>query len=128
MHDVGRIDWSFAERPMPDSTTTSGLARMVVVGREQGAVHTECAVGALARGGWIERHIHSFEEALYVLAGELVLELDGHVHRLRPGDFAVIPIGTWHTLANGAGRAGPLVRGQHAPAAGPDRRPAGHVL
>ena len=100
-HHVDRIDWSFAERPVPDSATTSGLARQVIVGPDQGAVHTECAVGALAVG----RHIHSFEEALYVLAGELVLELDGHVHRLRSGDFAFIPIGTWHTLANGAGES-----------------------
>jgi quercetin dioxygenase-like cupin family protein len=100
---VGRVDWSFTDRPTPDSATASGLSRMVVVGPDQGAIHTECAVGALASGGWIQRHLHSFEEALYVLAGELVLELDGHVHRLRAGDFADIPIGTWHALANGAG-------------------------
>jgi quercetin dioxygenase-like cupin family protein len=85
---------------MVDSPTSSGLARLVLVGAAQGAVHTEAAVGALAGSGWIARHIHSFEETLYVLAGGLLLEIDGRVHVLRSGDYALIPVGTWHTLAN----------------------------
>jgi quercetin dioxygenase-like cupin family protein len=100
VHHVGRIDPSYADRPMAVSATSSGLARLVVVGPAQGAVHTEAAVGALAPGGWLARHIHSFEEALYVLEGELILDLDGHVHRLQPGDYAHMAIGTWHALAN----------------------------
>ena len=100
MHHVGHIDPSFADRPAPDSATSSGLARVVIVGPAQGAVHTEAALGAFASGGWLARHIHSFEEALYVLEGELILDLDGHVHHLVSGDYAFIPIGTWHALAN----------------------------
>jgi quercetin dioxygenase-like cupin family protein len=57
----------------------------------------------LHAGGWLNRHIHSFEEALYVLEGELILELDRHVHRLVGGDFALIPIGTHHTLVTAPG-------------------------
>ena len=100
MHYVGHIDWGFVERPGATTSTSSGLARQVVVGRDQGAVHTDLAVGALASGGWIARHVHAFEEALYVLAGELLLELDGHVHRLVDGDYAFMPLGVHHTLAN----------------------------
>jgi quercetin dioxygenase-like cupin family protein len=103
MHSVGRVDWSFADSPATESATSSGLARKVIVGPQQGAVHTELAVGAFAAGGWLQRHIHSFEEGLYVLAGELVIDLGGAVHRLVPGDYAFIPIGTWHALANGGG-------------------------
>lgn len=99
MHVVGRIDWSFADAPGMSGPTSSGLARQVIVGPAQGSTHTELAATALAPGGWLARHVHSFEEALYVLAGELLLELDAHVHRLVVGDFAVIPIGTPHTLA-----------------------------
>jgi quercetin dioxygenase-like cupin family protein len=88
---------------MPDSPTSSGLARSVLIGPAQGAVHSEIAVGVLAAQGWIARHLHSFEETLYILEGELVLELDGHAHRLAPGDFALIPIGVRHTLANVGG-------------------------
>ena len=85
---------------MPASATSSGLARQVLVGPLQGAVHTELAVGSLAPGGWLHRHIHSFEESLYVLDGELLLELDGHGHRLQRGDFTVMPIGVTHALGN----------------------------
>src|SRR5262245_65383463 len=52
----------------------------------------------MAAGGWLARHVHSFEEGLYVLEGEVILELDGHVHRLVAADYAVIPIATKHTL------------------------------
>ena len=97
---VASVDWSFADRPVESSIRSKGLSRSVLVGAEQGAVHTELAVGALAPGGWLNRHFHSFEESLYVLAGELLLEIDGHIHRLVQGDFALMPIGTWHGLAN----------------------------
>ena len=101
MAHVGSVDWSFAETPLAPSGRSSGLARKVIVGPEQGAVHTELAIGAFAPGGWLQRHVHSFEEALYVLAGELLLEHDGRVHRLVAGDYALMPIGLWHALANG---------------------------
>lgn len=104
MHYVGRVDWSFAETPAPASATAAGLARRVLVGPAQGATHTELAVGALAPGGWIARHVHSFEEALYILEGELLLEIDQRVHRLVAGDYGLIPIGMLHTLAAPAER------------------------
>jgi quercetin dioxygenase-like cupin family protein len=97
---VASVDWSFADRPMEPSPTSEGLSRLVLVGAAQGAVHTELAVGVLATDGWLQRHFHSFEEALYVLAGELLLEIDGHHHRLVSGDFALMPVGTWHALGN----------------------------
>ena len=62
MHSVGHVDWSFTGTPQPSSATSHLLARKVIVGRDQGAVHTELAVGALQSGGWLGRHIHSFEE------------------------------------------------------------------
>ena len=100
-HSVGRVDWTFADQPGQASGTSDGLARVVLVGPDQGAVHTELAVGAFAVGGWLQRHVHSFEEALYVLAGDLLVEIDGRAHRLTAGDYALIPLGTWHALANG---------------------------
>jgi quercetin dioxygenase-like cupin family protein len=100
-HHVGRVDWSFAERPVTGNPTSSGLSRSVLVGPAQGAAHTELAAGSLAPGGWLARHVHSFEEALYILEGILIFESDGHVHRLLPGDYALNPIGVPHTLAAG---------------------------
>jgi len=101
VHYVGHIDWSFADQPPPASATAAGLSRTRVVGPEHAAVHTDLAAVALARGGWLAPHVHAFEEALYVLAGELLLHLGGAVHRLGAGDFALIPTGLRHALANG---------------------------
>lgn len=103
MHSVGHIDWSFADRPALASATASGLARVRVVGPEHGAVHTDLAAVALAAGGWLAPHVHAFEEAIYVLAGELVLDLGGAVHRLTSGDYALIPTGLRHALGNAGG-------------------------
>ena len=103
MHFVGNLDWSFADKPTPTNVNAVGMARTVLVGASTGATHTELAAGALAPDGWIRRHIHSFEEALYVLQGDLLLDIDGHIHCLAAGDYALIPIGTWHALANASG-------------------------
>ena len=102
MHHVSRIDWSFVDRPAPPSATASGLARQRIVGPDQGAVHTEVAVGAIHPGGWIAPHVHSFEEVLYVLEGEILLDLGGTVYRLQAADYALIPTGLRHSLGNGA--------------------------
>ena len=114
MHFVGRVDWSFADEPTPETATSAGLARRVLIGPAQGAVHTELAVGAMAPGGWLARHVHSFEEGLYLLEGELILELDGHVHRLMAGDYALIPIATQHTLVAPPRALGSLAVDRHA--------------
>lgn len=100
MHFVGHIDWSFVNEPAPAGPTSSGLARLPLVGREQGAVHTDLTVGALQPGGWLAPHFHSFEEALYVLEGELLVELGDRVHRLVSGDYALFPTGMRHALGN----------------------------
>ena len=102
MHSVGQIDWSIMDRAAPTSATSSGIARRLIVGPDQGAVHTDLAVVGLATGGWLAPHFHSFEEALYVLSGELLLDLGGRVHRLVSGDFALIPTGLRHALGNTA--------------------------
>jgi quercetin dioxygenase-like cupin family protein len=100
MHRVSRVDWSFLDRPAAPTANASGLARQVVVGPADGAVHTELALVGLAPGGWLARHVHAFEEALYVLQGTLTFELDGRVHQLVAGDYAFIPLGVWHGLGN----------------------------
>jgi quercetin dioxygenase-like cupin family protein len=100
VHHVARVDWSFSSQPGSTSETSLGLFRSVIVGPAQGAVHTELALGGLAPGGWLQLHVHSFEEALYVLAGELLIDIGGNAHRLVPGDYAFVPVGTWHALGN----------------------------
>jgi quercetin dioxygenase-like cupin family protein len=100
IHHVARVDWSFAATPGPSGATSSGLSRQVLVGPAQGAVHTELAVGAFAPGGWLGRHVHSYEEALYVLQGEIAIEIGGTTHHLAQGDYALMNVGQVHALAN----------------------------
>jgi quercetin dioxygenase-like cupin family protein len=100
VHHVGRLDWSFTDSPLPDGPTSSGLSRQRIVGPEQGAIHTDIAVGALRPRGWLAPHLHSYEEALYVLEGDLLLQHGDTVHRLAAGDYALMPVGLRHALAN----------------------------
>ena len=100
MSYVGRIDWSFADTPAPSGPTASGLARIRIVGPEQGAVHTDLYAGALHPGGWLAIHVHAYEEALYVLEGELLVRVAESTYRLRAGDFVLFPQGVRHGLGN----------------------------
>jgi quercetin dioxygenase-like cupin family protein len=100
VHHVGRIDWSFIEEPLAPSATSSGLARVRIVGPEHGAVHTDLAAVGFQPGGWLAPHVHSFEETLYVLEGELLVAIGADVHRLLAGDYALFPTGVHHALAN----------------------------
>ena len=102
VHHVSRIDWSFVDHPGATGPTSGGLARQRILGPEQRAIHTDLAVGALAPGGWVAPHVHSYEEALYILGGELLLDLGGSVHRLLAGDYALMPTGMRHALGNSA--------------------------
>ena len=100
MHHVGRIDWTFIERPGPSSATSSRLARLSIVGPAQGAIHTDLAAVGIQPGGWLAPHVHSFEETLYVLEGEVLLQIGADVHRLVSGDYALMATGIRHALGN----------------------------
>jgi quercetin dioxygenase-like cupin family protein len=102
MHFVTALDWAFTQ-PAPELAGHSeGHARHTLVGREHGATHTELAVSRLEAGGHVDRHIHSFEQAFYVLAGRPILELVDRRLQLEAGDFALAPIGVAHGWANQA--------------------------
>ena len=63
-------------------------------------IHTELVLSQLAPGGWLNHHIHSYEESLFVLSGELLAEIDGQARKLQPGDFGLHPLGVTHAVAN----------------------------
>ena len=44
-------------------------------------------------------HVHSYEESLYVLEGEVVVQTAGEATLLGPGDYGLIPVGVAHALA-----------------------------
>lgn len=106
MHMVERVDWEAAAAPAELGTRASGYRLATLVGRATGATHTELSIARLDAGGHVDRHLHSFEEAWYVLDGSPVLELGERRLELRAGDYALAPIGIAHGWTNpGSGEA-----------------------
>ena len=52
-----------------------------------GSPHQEVAVAELGPGGSVDRHLHAFEEAFYVLRGQLTLEMGGTPEELAADDY-----------------------------------------
>jgi quercetin dioxygenase-like cupin family protein len=77
-----------------------GFRRWVVVDEAAGSVHTGFALGEMEAGGYIDPHVHSFEESLYVVEGEVVWRAPGTAVVLRTGDYGVVPVGVPHALRN----------------------------
>ena len=120
MHHVGHVDWDFSEPPAGYAGSAEGYSSFSLVGSHTGAVHTDLSISKLEPGGWTGLHLHSFESAVYVLAGAPVLNIDGHQNQLRAGDYALLPIGMPHGWANPSGGQARLL--VHST---PQRRPAG---
>ena len=64
--------------------------------------HTQAqslAEAKLEPGQVTERHYHRDSEEIYfLLEGTGVLELDGQLRDVQPGDAVLIPPGTWHQI------------------------------
>jgi quercetin dioxygenase-like cupin family protein len=111
-------DASF-EVPPPLAEHTDGFRRWLVVDEGVGAVHTGFSIGELDPGGSIAHHVHSYEESLFVLEGEVVMRMPGTAALLGPGDYGAISVGIPHVLRNeGASKA------RWAAMAAPQPRPA----
>ncbi|HSJ49863.1 MAG TPA: cupin domain-containing protein [Actinomycetota bacterium] len=79
---------------------SDGVTRWLVVDEAAGAVHTGFGIGRVEPGGFLAPHVHSYEESLYVLEGEIVLSTAEAAARLVPGDYGLIPLGMAHTVRN----------------------------
>jgi quercetin dioxygenase-like cupin family protein len=79
---------------------SEGLARRPLVDRAAGSPHQGLTHFELAPGGRIDRHVHAFEEAFYLLAGELELAVAGDREELQADDYLWIEVGVGHALAN----------------------------
>jgi quercetin dioxygenase-like cupin family protein len=97
---VGHLDWSFASTSAPESAIAAGLARVRIIGADHGAANTDLWAGSLEPAGWLAPHVHTYEEALVVMSGELLVRIGDRVHRLVAGDHALFQIGTRHGLGN----------------------------
>jgi quercetin dioxygenase-like cupin family protein len=99
-HYVATIDWGFDDSPGDYAGRATGLARRTLVGRDTGALHTELTISRLQPGGSVQSHVHAYEMAVYVLAGDPVLSFQGRRFRLRQADYALVPLGMPHAWLN----------------------------
>ena len=91
-----------AEFIVPDAFAgiSQGFRRWSVVNREGGSVHQEFNICELDPGGAIETHIHTFEESIYVLEGQLICETRDGMFALAEGDYGVIHVAAPHAYRN----------------------------
>jgi quercetin dioxygenase-like cupin family protein len=83
---------------------SEGYTRDPVVAEAGGAVQMGFEVARLQPGGHVDGHVHSFEETLYVLEGELTVDTMEGSYRLVPGDYSLLPLGMTHAFRNTSDR------------------------
>ncbi len=70
------------------------------VGAPVGAVHTGFGICELDPSGALPAHVHAFEQAFFVLEGELVLTTPEGAFRFGPDDYGLVPVGLPHAWRN----------------------------
>ena len=99
-HLVRTRDQAAFEVPTAFAAISQGFRRWSIVNRESGSVHQEFNICELEAGGTIAAHLHSFEESVYVLEGQLVVETGDGCFGLTIGDYGIIHVGAAHALCN----------------------------
>ncbi len=105
-HHVLRSDEGELVVPEVFANRSTGFRRRSAVDGDTGSVHMGFFIAELDAGGFVPWHVHSYEEAVYVLEGELVCETEDGPFLLRAGDYGVIAVAAAHAWRNeGAGVA-----------------------
>jgi quercetin dioxygenase-like cupin family protein len=94
---VGRLEYDV---PSEFSGRASGYTRDGVVDEVGGAVQMGFHLAQLEPGGRVDTHVHSFEESLYVVDGELTVDTTEASFQLVGGDYGLIPVGMTHAFRN----------------------------
>jgi quercetin dioxygenase-like cupin family protein len=104
MHYYGKFeDGALTTDPLFDGHG-QGYTRAWLVNHTLGSVHTGLSICALAPGGTLDPHVHSFEEGFYLLSGEAVVAMNEQAYLLKAGDYGVAKVGALHAWRN-AGRS-----------------------
>ena len=104
MHHVGRLSETKGDLG-PYAVRSEGYTRIPLVDHDAGSPHQGLVVTELAGGGRVERHVQAYEEAIYVLEGDVAIDLPGGTETLAADDFCFIEKGVPHSLENPGGEA-----------------------
>src|SRR5687767_7116877 len=99
-HLVRTSDQATFEIPKAFAALSKGFRRWSIVNGETGSVHQEFNICELDPGGTIGAHIHTFEESIYILEGQLICETVDGTYSLEPGDYGVIYVSSPHSFRN----------------------------
>lgn len=95
--------------PMEFEKFSTGYTGDTVVDERSGAVQMGFRLSRLEAGGRVDAHVHSFEETVYIIAGELIADLPGGNHLLVAGDYGLLPVATPHAFRNQSGSSAAFV-------------------
>ena len=123
MHHVSRAGAVPPSKPFPFEGHSRGLTQATHTGPGTGTFHAAMATVELAPAGFVEPHLQSYEELVFILDGSPVLTLGGVEVQLHANDCACIPVGAVHSWANPGdgpsrwlGLSAPVPRGAGLPA------------
>ena len=102
-HRVLRADEGEFVAPAPFDRVAEGFRRRTAVDSTTGSVHMGFSIAELDAGATVPDHVHSYEESLYVLSGEIVVATDDGAFVLREGDYGIIGVGAAHAVTNRSG-------------------------
>jgi mannose-6-phosphate isomerase-like protein (cupin superfamily) len=87
-------------RPVASAAGSEGLSVATLIGEQDGSSHVEISVVELAPGGWVDGHLHPFEESFFLLSGRAVLSIDDAAYALEANDFGFVPVASAHAWRN----------------------------
>lgn len=84
---------------VPFTTKDGSTIRSLLDFSNAAVVNQSLAEASLPAGRETERHYHRISEEIYYLtSGRGVMEIDGTVCEVGPGDAILIPPGAWHQI------------------------------
>jgi quercetin dioxygenase-like cupin family protein len=99
-HIVRTAEQADFRMPKAFESLSQGYQRWCIVNGENGSVHQEFSICELDPAGTIDAHVHTFEESIYILEGQLTCDTGDGTYCLEPGDYGVIQISAPHAFRN----------------------------
>ena len=87
------------EQQVPFTTKDGSTIRSLLDQSNAPVAKQSLAEATLPAGALTQRHHHRLsEEIYYLLDGRGLMEIDGEVREVAPGDAVLIPAGAWHQI------------------------------